>query len=96
LKIQTDTPPSLHQARNQIPQKQGLPILGARDNERRVKEMYVIHKCALSTHAHTKYVALLGAFNQAIYGVNNQKARQNPKALAQLDGYNRPLVGISG
>jgi len=24
---------------------------------------------------------------------NNQKARQNPKALAQLDGYKRPLVG---
>ena len=34
-------------------------------------------------------------FNQAIDGViqNNQKARQNPKALAQLDGYKRPLVG---
>jgi hypothetical protein len=31
----------------------------------------------------------------AIDGViqNNQKARQNPKALAQLDGYRRPLVG---
>jgi len=24
---------------------------------------------------------------------NNQKARANPKALAQLDGYKRPLVG---
>ena len=38
---------------------------------------------------------LLVTFNQAIEGViqNNQKARQNPKALAQLDGYKRPLVG---
>jgi hypothetical protein len=38
--------------------------------------------------------ALLVTFNQAIDGVirNNQKARQNPKALAQLDGYKRPLV----
>jgi hypothetical protein len=34
-------------------------------------------------------------FNQAIDGViqNNQKARQNPKALAKLDAYKRPLVG---
>ena len=33
-------------------------------------------------------VALLVTFNNAIDGVikNNQKARQNPKALAQLDG----------
>jgi hypothetical protein len=40
-------------------------------------------------------VALLVTFNQAIEGVinNNQKARQNHKALAQLDGYKRPLVG---
>src|SRR4026208_370082 len=40
-------------------------------------------------------VALVITFNQAIDGVikNNQKARQNPKALAQLDGYKRPLVG---
>ncbi len=40
-------------------------------------------------------VALLVTFNQAIEGVikNNQKARANPKALAQLDGYKRPLVG---
>ena len=40
-------------------------------------------------------VSLLVTFNQAIDGViqNNQKARQNPKALAQLDGYKRPLVG---
>jgi hypothetical protein len=40
-------------------------------------------------------VALLVTFNQAIDGVikNNEKARQNPKALAQLDGYKRPLVG---
>jgi hypothetical protein len=40
-------------------------------------------------------VALLVTFNQAIEGVirNNEKARQNPKALAQLDGYKRPLVG---
>jgi hypothetical protein len=39
-------------------------------------------------------VALLVTFNQAIEGVikNNQKARSNPKALAQLDGYKRPLV----
>ena len=39
-------------------------------------------------------VALLVTFNQAIEGVikNNQKARFNPKALAQLDGYKRPLV----
>jgi hypothetical protein len=37
-------------------------------------------------------VALLVTFNQAIDGVlkNNQKARANPKALAQLDGYKRP------
>jgi hypothetical protein len=40
-------------------------------------------------------VSLLVTFNQAIEGVikNNEKARQNPKALAQLDGYKRPLVG---
>jgi hypothetical protein len=40
-------------------------------------------------------VALLVTFNQAIDGVikNNQKAKQDPKALAQLAGYNRPLVG---
>jgi hypothetical protein len=42
-------------------------------------------------------VSLLVTFNQAIEGViqNNQKqkARANPKALAQLDGYKRPLVG---
>jgi hypothetical protein len=40
-------------------------------------------------------VSLLVTFNQAIDGViqNNPKARQNPKALAQLDGYKRPLVG---
>jgi hypothetical protein len=39
-------------------------------------------------------VSLLVTFNQAIETViqNNQKARQNPKALAQLDGYKRPLV----
>jgi hypothetical protein len=39
-------------------------------------------------------VALLVTFNQAIDGVlkNNQKARANPKALAQLDGYKRGLV----
>src|SRR6266850_73421 len=44
-------------------------------------------------------VSLLITFNQAIDGViqNNQKARQNPKALAQLDGYKRPLVSsLSG
>jgi hypothetical protein len=40
-------------------------------------------------------VSLLVTFNQAIDGViqNNQKAGQNPKALAQLDSYKRPLVG---
>jgi hypothetical protein len=39
-------------------------------------------------------VSLLVTFNQAIDGVikNNQKARDNPKALAQLDGYKRGLV----
>jgi hypothetical protein len=40
-------------------------------------------------------VSLLVTFNHAIEAViqNNQKARANPKALAQLDGYKRPLVG---
>ena len=40
-------------------------------------------------------VSLLVTFNQAIEGViqNNPKARANSKALAQLDGYKRPLVG---
>jgi len=39
-------------------------------------------------------VSLLVMFNHAIDGViqNNPKARANPKALAQLDGYKRPLV----
>jgi glutamine phosphoribosylpyrophosphate amidotransferase len=39
-------------------------------------------------------VSLLVTFNQAIEGVinNNQKARHNPKALAQLDGDKIPLV----
>ncbi|MGE5302922.1 MAG: hypothetical protein ACM3TN_06310 [Alphaproteobacteria bacterium] len=39
-------------------------------------------------------VSLLVTFNHAIEGViqNNPKARTNPKALAQLDGYKRPLV----
>lgn len=39
-------------------------------------------------------VSLLVTFNQAIDDVikNNEKARYNPKALAQLDGYKRPLV----
>jgi hypothetical protein len=39
-------------------------------------------------------VSLLVTFNQAIDGVlqNNPKARANPKALAQLDGYKSPLV----
>jgi hypothetical protein len=44
-------------------------------------------------------VSLLVTFNNAIDGViqNNPKARANPKALAQLDGYNRPLVSsLSG
>jgi hypothetical protein len=36
----------------------------------------------------------LVTFNQAIDGVikSNQKARDNPNALAQLDGYKRGLV----
>src|SRR5437773_8615625 len=40
-------------------------------------------------------VSLLVSFNRAIDAVirNNAKARENPKALAQLDGYKRPLVG---
>ena len=40
-------------------------------------------------------VSLLVSFTRAIDSVikNNQKARENPKALAQLDGYKRPLVG---
>ena len=39
-------------------------------------------------------VSLLVTFNHAIDGViqNNPSARGNPKALAQLDGYKRPLV----
>jgi len=44
-------------------------------------------------------VSLLLTFNHAIDGVihNNPKARANPKALAQLDGYKRPLVSsLSG
>ena len=44
-------------------------------------------------------VSLLVTFNQAIDGViqNNPRARANPKALAQLDGYKRPLVSsLSG
>jgi hypothetical protein len=44
-------------------------------------------------------VSLLITFNQAIDDViqNNQKARQKPKALAQVDGYKRPLVSsLSG
>src|SRR5262249_41986120 len=42
---------------------------------------------------------LLVTVNHAIDGViqNNPKARTNPKALAQLDGYKRPLVSsLSG
>ena len=44
-------------------------------------------------------VSLLVTFNHAIDGViqNNPKARANPKAPAQLDGYKRPLVSsLSG
>ena len=44
-------------------------------------------------------VSLLVTFNHAIDSViqNNPKARTNPKALAQLDGYKRPLVSsLSG
>ena len=40
-------------------------------------------------------MALLVTFNEAIENVikNNEKARQNSRALAQLNGYKRPLVG---
>ena len=44
-------------------------------------------------------VSLLVTFNQAIEGVikNNPESQANPKALAQLDGYKRPLVtSLSG
>ena len=44
-------------------------------------------------------VSLLVTFNHAIDAViqSNPKARANPKALAQLDGYKRPLVSsLSG
>jgi len=44
-------------------------------------------------------ISLLVTFNHAIDSViqNNPKARANPKALAQLDGYKRPLVSsLSG
>jgi hypothetical protein len=44
-------------------------------------------------------VSLLVTFNHAIDTViqNNPKARANPKALVQLDGYKRPLViSLSG
>jgi hypothetical protein len=44
-------------------------------------------------------LSLLVTFNHAIDGVlqNNPKARANPKALAQLDCYKRPLVSsLSG
>ena len=44
-------------------------------------------------------VSLLVTFNHAIDSViqNNPKARANPKALAQLNGYKRPLVSsLSG
>ena len=44
-------------------------------------------------------MSLLVTFNQAIDGViqNNPKARANPKALAQLDGYKRSWVSsLSG
>jgi hypothetical protein len=39
-------------------------------------------------------VSLLVTFNYAIDGViqNNPKARANPKALAQLDGYKKRLL----
>jgi len=42
-------------------------------------------------------VLLLVTFNHAIDSViqNNPKARANPKALAQLDGYKRTLLGVS-
>ena len=44
-------------------------------------------------------LSLLVTFNHAIDGViqNNPKARANPKALAQMDCYKRPLVtSLSG
>jgi hypothetical protein len=53
------------------------------------------HRHARAAEIIASDVSLLVTVNQAIDGViqNNQKARQNPKALAQLDGYKRPLVG---
>jgi hypothetical protein len=57
-------------------------------------------QCRARTGAdHRQYVSLLVTFNHAIDSViqNNPKARANPKALAQLDGYKRPLVSsLSG
>jgi hypothetical protein len=46
----------------------------------------------------TSDVSLLVTFNHAIENViqNNPKAGANPKALAQLDWYKRPLVGSMG
>ena len=51
--------------------------------------------CGVLAEIIASVVSLLVTFNYAIDGViqNNLKARANPKALAQLDGYKRPLVG---
>jgi hypothetical protein len=55
--------------------------------------------CACWRKSSQAMCSLLVTFNHAIDGViqNNPKARANPKALAQLDGYKRPLVSsLSG
>jgi len=55
--------------------------------------------CAYWRRSSRATCRLLVTFNHAIDGVlqNNPKARANPKALAQLDGYKRPLVSsLSG
>ena len=62
--------------------------LGAMDIEASFTAMRVLAEIIASD------VSLLVTFNHAIDGViqNNPSARGNPKALAQLDGYKRPLV----
>ena len=52
------------------------------------------HRHACAGRDHRQRCVAVGHIYQAIDGViqNNQKARQNPKALAQLDGYKRSLV----
>jgi hypothetical protein len=54
---------------------------------------------AMRVLAEASDVSLLVTFNHAIDAVlqNNPNARANPKALAQLEGYKRPLVSsLSG